>query len=70
MNPVIRASKVLGSQSRLAAALGVTPMSVSHWKNRGVPAAYCLTIQELTDGEVTVFELRPDIFGSQVSPPK
>lgn len=54
-------------QSRLAAALGVEPMTISHWKRRGIPADRCLEIERATGGEVTRADLRPELFGDVVA---
>ena len=52
-----------GSRSRFAAALGVTPEAVRKWELSRVPAERCLEIEKLTNGAVTVHNLRPDVFG-------
>jgi DNA-binding transcriptional regulator YdaS (Cro superfamily) len=45
-------------------AAGVdTPEAVTNWKRRGIPPEHCLAIQKATKGEVTVHDLRPDVFG-------
>lgn len=63
MNAIDRAIDLLGNQTKLAEALGVSPMAVTQWKRRGVPAERCVPIEEATSGEVTRYDLRPDIFG-------
>lgn len=58
-----RACALLGSQDRLAAALNIKSPSISEWRQRGqVPVKRCLAIEELTGGEVTCHQLRPDLF--------
>lgn len=58
-----KACDLLGSQDRLAAALGIKSPSISEWRTRGrVPAERCLAIEQLTMGEVTCHDLRPDVF--------
>lgn len=64
--PLDRAIAEAGSGSALAKVAGVTPMAVSYWKIRGVPARHVLTI-ELATG-VSRHELRPDIYPPQ--PPR
>ncbi|MCP6536409.1 helix-turn-helix domain-containing protein, partial [Klebsiella pneumoniae] len=49
-----------GSGKALAQLLGVTPMAVSHWKVRGVPACQALPIERATG--VPRHELRPDLY--------
>lgn len=62
--PILRAIALLGSQVNLARAIGVHPMQVTHWKNRGIPKHWCQAISDATDGQVTVHELRPDVYGA------
>ena len=59
---VKRACKAVGSQRALAMALGIAVAQVNQWVTgrRGVPAKYCQSIVELTEGLVSVQELRPD----------
>lgn len=52
------------TQVELAERISVTPQAVHNWFARGVvPAGRCLAIENATDGAVTRFELRPDVFG-------
>ncbi|MHA1181680.1 YdaS family helix-turn-helix protein [Enterobacter ludwigii] len=58
-----KAIKAAGSARKLGLALGVTSMSVSHWKNRDhgvVPPSHILSIYRMTG--VTPHELRPDLY--------
>jgi len=68
MKGLERAVKLLG-RIGVAKATGVdTAEAVSNWKSRGVPPGRCLAIQIATKGEVTVHDLRPDIFGAKCNP--
>lgn len=58
-----KACEVMGSQMALAQALKVRSPSVSEWRKRGVPATRCREIEEATAGQVTRYQLRPDVFG-------
>lgn len=59
-----RAAQQLGTQEALAAALGIRSPSISEWRQRGqVPIERCVQIEEATGGEVTRYDLRPDVFG-------
>lgn len=60
--PLERAISVAGSGKALALILGVTPMAVSYWKVRGVPARHALPIEKATG--VSRHELRPDLYPS------
>jgi DNA-binding transcriptional regulator YdaS (Cro superfamily) len=61
MNGLEKAIKAMGNASRLAEALNVTPMTVSHWRNRHhgvIPADRVTEVYRVTG--VTPHELRPD----------
>lgn len=58
--PLERAIQAAGSGKALAELMGVTPMAVSYWKVRGVPARHALKIEKITG--VSRHELRPDIY--------
>lgn len=61
--PIRRACAVIGSQSELARAVGVTNSMVSQWCTgaRPLPLDRAIAIERETGGAVTVEELRPDI---------
>jgi DNA-binding transcriptional regulator YdaS (Cro superfamily) len=67
-----RAFELLGGPSAVARLFPdetgrpLTPWAVSKWRAR-VPAQRVLRIEELTKGQVSRYELRPDIYGD---PPK
>lgn len=54
-----------GGQTRLAKALGVPVVTISHWANsvRPIPIFWCATIEIATEGAVTRKDLRPDDWG-------
>ena len=63
MTALDKAIKTAGSARKIAAALGLSSMSISHWKNRDngiVPPDYVLPISRMTG--VTPHELRPDLY--------
>lgn len=56
------------SQQKLADALGITQPMVSQWvtsgrQRRPVSPKMAIRIHEVTDGLVSKYELRPDLFG-------
>ncbi|MBD1555216.1 transcriptional regulator [Pseudomonas typographi] len=61
--PLERAILAAGSGKALAQLLGVTPMAVSYWKVRGVPARQALPIEKATG--VSRHELRPDLYPTE-----
>lgn len=63
--PIQRAIDLLGP-SALAKAIGVTPQFITSLGGgeRPVPPGRCIAIEAATDGRVTRYELRPDVFGS------
>jgi DNA-binding transcriptional regulator YdaS (Cro superfamily) len=55
-----------GNPSAFATALGIHQNKVYTWINSkfvAPPAQYCRKIEQLTGGEVTCEQLRPDVFG-------
>lgn len=60
-----KAVEVLGSQAAMAKAVGVSQPFVNdmlHSRKR-VPAELCQKMEAATNGAVTRYELRPDVFG-------
>ena len=77
MTPIDKAISAIGSQKKLADALGVSPQFINQIKRRGgelttdkvtpeqwvkVTAERCAKIEELTNGKVKKSELRPDLW--------
>ncbi|MDY7578161.1 helix-turn-helix domain-containing protein [Herbaspirillum sp. RTI4] len=63
-NAILKACRLVGGQSKLAKALGISPQAVQQWVSRQfAPACRCRAIETATLGRVSRFELRPDIFG-------
>ena len=66
MNHLVeRAVAIVGSQVELASRLSVSVQAVNQVVNgaRPLPARWAITIEEATNGAVTRYELRPDVFG-------
>lgn len=67
MEPIARAVEIVGGQTKLARKIGgpVRQAHVWNWLNKGtrVPAEHCIAIERATAGEVSRYELRPDVFG-------
>ncbi|MET0332579.1 MAG: helix-turn-helix domain-containing protein [Dyella sp.] len=59
------ATKLAGGQAALARAVGVTQPLVWQWcaGRRPVAPQHCIKIEESTKGQVTRYDLRPDVFG-------
>jgi DNA-binding transcriptional regulator YdaS (Cro superfamily) len=68
MNALDQAVVVMGTQSRLAQAIGIRSPSISGWRAVGkVPIARCEAIERATSGAVTRSDLRPDIWSPEDS---
>lgn len=52
----------LGGPKKLARALGCTPQAVCKWVATQIPAERAVQIENLTGGQVTCRDLRPDLF--------
>ena len=51
----------------IAALTGLTVQAIYKWERAGViPAEYCRTIEFASEGAVSRYELRPDVFGETV----
>ena len=62
MKALEKAIEILGSQTKLAAALGVRIQVVNNWIRRGnVPPAYAPSIEAATGGQVRAEELCPSV---------
>lgn len=62
--PLDRVIEIVGSQEELAARLGIKSPSITGWRNRGqIPPERCISLERATDGRVTRYEMRPDVFG-------
>ena len=68
MSAIEKAIDAAGGLGPLAKTLGVTYQAVQKWRRtEKAPAERCVAIEQATNGAVTRFELRPDVFGA---PPK
>ena len=61
-NPIIQAGEAVGGLGALARILSVSAPTVSQWKSgiRPIPAERCVEIEQVTNGQVTRKDLRPD----------
>lgn len=62
-HPVLKAARIVGSQSAMAVQLGLKKQNIYQWTlpGRKVPAEYCPVIERLTDRQVRCEDLRPDM---------
>lgn len=60
-DPIEVAARIMGSQTALAQALGITKGAVHQWKLNGVPAERCPDVELVTHGRVRCEQLRPDV---------
>ena len=66
MNAAERAAAEAGSQSALARKLGCSPQAVQRMCATGhVPAERVLQIEAASEGKVTRYELRPDLYPTE-----
>jgi DNA-binding transcriptional regulator YdaS (Cro superfamily) len=64
MQALERAVKIAGGQTALAEKIGKTQPQIAMWlKRRTVDPAACIPIETAVGGEVTRYDLRPDVFG-------
>jgi|GEM_PF-2069363 len=60
--PLEKAIAILGTQKELAALCNVAQQQISKWLKNGVPPARVLMIERATNGAVTRYDLRPDLY--------
>lgn len=58
-----KAIEAAGGITELARRVGVTRQRVQYWVDRHCPAEHCLKVETATDGLVSRYELRPDVYG-------
>ncbi|MFS1524476.1 helix-turn-helix domain-containing protein [Microbulbifer sp. 2304DJ12-6] len=65
MNAIQIAVRAKRTQAKLAQSLGVTQGLVSAWVTgrKKIAPHWCLPIEQSTNGVITRYDLRPDIFG-------
>jgi DNA-binding transcriptional regulator YdaS (Cro superfamily) len=63
---LLTAITTVGGQRALARKLGVTQGQLWRWLNRDkkAPATRCIAIERATNGQITRYQLRPDVFGN------
>lgn len=61
-SPIAIAAACVGSMTKLASMIGVSPPTVHEWKTakRPIPVLRCMSIELATEGIVTRKDLRPD----------
>lgn len=66
MNHIQRAIDHFGSRQGLAEATGASEQAISFWVNgkRKISPHYAWRIHDATMGQVSVYDLLPDVFGS------
>lgn len=58
---LVRAIEVIGSAAELSRMLGIKPSAICPWER--CPAEHAAEVEYRTNGVVTRYQLRPDIFG-------
>lgn len=61
-NGLNKAVEHFKTKKALAEAVGVKPMTVTQWFNRGLPAHRAKQISDATGGKITMQELLPELF--------
>ena len=69
MEALLRAVSLAGGQTALARRIGKKQPTVAQWLRRGrVSPTSCIAIETALGGQVTRYELRPDVFGQPPQP--
>ena len=61
MDALEKVIEIYGNQSELAGKIGVSKMTITHWKRRGVPIERALELERLTNGQVKASDLRSEL---------
>lgn len=61
-NEVGKLVKYFGSKSKLGRVLGISHQAVVKWSKTRIPSDRAIQIEQITQGEITVKDLRPDLF--------
>lgn len=66
MSALSEAIAICGTQTELARRIGgkVKTGHIYHWLRNRVPPERCHDIERATQGRVTRYQLRPDVFGA------
>lgn len=58
-----KAIELAGGPSKVAASMGIKPQAVSQWEQ--CPDRRVLALEQLTGGQVTRSQLRPDLYPTE-----
>lgn len=61
-NSLEKAIAIIGSKRQFAIKLKVDRQNIYNWLSKGLPAEWVLPIEKITKGQITRYELRPDIY--------
>ena len=68
MNTVERIVQIVGNQSELARRLNIKPQAIQKWVTTGqVPVNRVLEVEKIVEGQITRYEIRPDIYPKDAS---
>lgn len=56
------ACKLVGGQAALGRKIGRKQSTIWNWLQKGIPADDCPAVERATEGQVTRYQLRPDVF--------
>lgn len=56
--------KIIGSQKKLAKIIGIAQPSIHLWLKKGCPFNRAVQLEELSEGEISRSEFRPDLYQS------
>lgn len=63
-SPLEKAIELAGGVGNVARTFGISQVAIHKWRLRGkVPAERVLELEAATDGKITRYQLRPDVFG-------
>jgi len=61
--PLRKACKIAGGQAALGRLIGRNQSTIWNWLQNGIPSDDCPAVEKAVKGEITRYDLRPDVFG-------
>ncbi|MDC8456888.1 YdaS family helix-turn-helix protein [Marinobacter sp. DS40M6] len=57
----LKAHPNIKTKRKVAEICGISPPALNYWKR--VPSEHCIELERASDGAVTRYQMRPDVFG-------
>lgn len=58
----LKAHPDIKTKRKVAEICGISPPALNYWKR--VPSEHCIELERASEGAVTRYDMRPDVFGT------